>query len=443
MQTSDNTASDAPTTYHVLSHRFEEVEKKVEKLNRRASKLGLAPFEVKVLGEEIIEEEDAYGKTGRVLVVKVVEIHGEAPVVAGHTFVARVEHTEAGNIISKAPGCQDAAVPNEIRDGAPICDHCKTNRRRNDTFVLREDASGKFIRVGRNCLADFLRTADAADALRIWSFMQELVVMSRDMDEPFDSFGSHCYDLSLAHFVACAARSIETDGWVSRKQARDEDTQATANSAAWAAGRRPMDRYSVEAWEKAQPSDANRREATAAIEWAKTLEGSSDYEHNLKVVCSLPYVKTKNHGVAASVLVAYRRVREQEFARQQTENQATEAYFGAVDSRYVRKLTIGRVNSWNNDFGVTVLYTMQDEDGNSFKWFSAGGCQHPEGHRGLDVGDSFYFTFAVKSHGEYKGHKETTIARATPSVEAPTHKWFNPTTGEIFKTKKAMKAAMA
>lgn len=444
MNTSDNTpAADAPATYHILEHRLDEVEKKVERLNRRAGKLGLAPVTIKVVGEEVVEEKDDYGPTGRVLVFKVVEVRGQAPVVAGHTFVARIEHTEAGNIIAKAPGAESIAVPTEIRDGAPTCDHCKTNRRRNDTFVLRENKTGKILRVGRNCLADFLRTTDAGDALRLWSFMHDLVLMSRDRDE--DSFGNFfgAYScLSLTHFVACAARSIELDGWVGRKQAREDETSATADNAAWAAGLRPTDRYSVEAWDKAQPTAANVEEAKAAIEWAKTLEGSSDYEHNLKIVCSLSYVKTKNQGVAASVLVAYRRFREQEVARQRAEKaENTLSYFGKVGSRYVRKLTITHTSSWHGDFGVTVLYAMEDEDGNRFKWFSSGGCEHPEGRRGLDVGDSLYFTFAVKAHGEYKGRKETTVARATPSTEAPTHKWTNPATGEVYKTKKAMEAA--
>ena len=60
----------------------------------------------------------------------------------------------------------------------------------------------------------------------------------------------------------------------------------------------------------------------------------------------------------------------------------------------------------------------------------------------MDVGDTLYFVFAVKDHGEWKGVADTTITRAKPSEEAPTIKWLG-TNGEIFKTKKAMKAATA
>lgn len=433
-------------TYDILSYRFGEVEKKVARFARKAAKLGLPTVSVEVVGEKVVPEKDDLGrKTGRVLVYKTIEVHGQAPVVAGHTFVARIEHTEAGNIISKAPGAQDVSVPAEMRDGPPTCDHCKTNRRRNDTFVLREDESGNLIRVGRNCLADFLRTADAAEALRLWSFLHDIASMSRE--DPEEGGGSCGYELSLKHFVACAFKSVDLDGWVSRKaEFHDESCTSTATSAAFACGLRPMHPESAAAWDKAQPSEDHAKEAETAIGWAKGLDGSSDYEHNLKVACSLSYIKIQNYGVVASVVVAYRRHHEREVARELKAKRADEnpsKHFGAVGSRYVRKLTVTRINSWDNEYGTTVLYTMEDAEGTAFKWFSSGGCGHPSKDRKLDVGDELFFTFALKGHGEFQGRKETTIARAKPSETAPNHKWVNPDTGEVYKTMKAMKAAVA
>ena len=54
----------------------------------------------------------------------------------------------------------------------------------------------------------------------------------------------------------------------------------------------------------------------------------------------------------------------------------------------------------------------------------------------------FYFTFAVKDHSEWQGTDNTIITRATPSATKPEHKWMNEA-GEVFKTRKAMKAAEA
>jgi len=439
----ENTTPSTDTTYDVLAYRFEDLEKKVEKFARKANSLGLPPVSIEVVGEKLIPvlDERTGLPTGRVRVYKVVKVHGEAPVVAGHTFVARVEHTEAGNIISKAPGLEGVVVPASMRDGEAYCDHCRTHRRRNDTFVLREDTTGSLLRVGRNCLADYLRTADAAEALRLWAFLSDLSTFGRDSDE---EGGGGCRegDPSTLHFVACTIRSIELSGWVSRKVAYENDAQSTASEAAWASGPCPRDSKATIEWTKAQPSEENAKEAAAAIEWAKALEGNSDYEHNLKVGCSLGYVRGKNTGLVASVVVAYRRFREQELAKErEASKKGSSGHVGVEGHKYSFQLTVTHVSSWDSAYGVTVLYVLEDASGNVFKWFSSGGCDHPVQERKLEAGDCCYFTFTVKGHGEYKGRKETTVTRASASEAMPSHKWFNPATGEVFKSKKEMAAA--
>ena len=432
--------SQSPEVFAIPSHRMDDLRKKVERFERKAAKLGLPAVSLEITGEKLVEETGKWGeKTGRIFVYTLVELHGEAPVVEGHTFVARVEHTEAGNIVSKAPGAHEVEIPVEFRDGAPTCDHCKTFRRRNDTFILRVDESGKFIRVGRNCLADYLRSKDAGEALSVWALLSDLRRISEDDGE--DSEGG-CYS-SLESYVACAFRSVQLLGWVSKKDAYYSDKTATATDAAFACNPRPQRPEAARAWDLAQPNEKNIEDAKAAIEWAKSLEGASDYEHNLKIACSLEYVKAKNYGIVASVVVGFNRYRERELKRASKADKKESVHFGNVGGRYVRKLTVVRTNSWDSAYGITVLYTLQDGEGNTFKWFSSGGCGHPEERRELDIEDELFFTFTVKAHGEYKGALDTTITRATASVEAPSAKWFNPETGEIFKTKKALNAALA
>lgn len=442
---SDN---DEITVHRCPEWRFSELEKRVDKFARRAAKLGKPALSVEVVGEETKDiRSEVTGEVIGCVVYKLFVVHGEAPVVAGHTFVASIEHTSAGNIMFKAPGCESVAVPAELRDGPPTCDHCKTNRRRKDTFLLRKDETGELIRVGRNCLADFLRTTDAAEALRLWTLLREIKAACGE-DEPSGGWGGSGYvHTSTVFYVACVIRSIALHGWTSRGEAyqRDEVT-ATANDANFACS--PCfsnDPTVIEEWKNAQPTKEDSEEAKKAVEWARELTGDSDYEHNLKVACSLDYVKGKNKGLVASAAYSYRRHVERELKAAREAARAAvnpSGHFGKVKSRYVRKLTVTHSNSWENEYGVTVLYVMEDEVGNKFKWFSSGGCwmgTHPE-RRELKVGDTFYFTFAVKSHGEWKGVEETTIVRATPSEESPVHKWVN-AEGEVFKTKKAMKAA--
>jgi len=235
-------------------------------------------------------------------------------------------------------------------------------------------------------------------------------------------------------------------GWTSRKVAYETGKTATSEEALFACGPCPQGhKADVEGWKEAQPTKDNAEEAGNAVEWAKGLAGDNDYEHNLKVACSLEYVKPKNHGLVASVAFTHRRHVEREAERvRQAERAARNpsAHFGTVKSRYVRRLTVTNTNSWENEYGVTVLYVMEDEAGNKFKWFSSNGCWFGEGEdrKELKVDDTFWFTFAVKGHGDFKGVEETTITRAAPSKDTPTHKWVNEA-GEVFKTRKAMKGA--
>ena len=434
----------APETFDIPEPRFAELEKRVERLARRAAKLGQAAVAVEVVGEKTVPVLDDYDRpTGRVRVFKVVQVIGSAPTVAGFTFVARVEHTTAGNIISKAPGCKDIIVPNHIRDGKPTCDHCKTRRARKDTFVLMGE-DGILTRVGRNCLADFLRGEDAAEALRLWTLIHDVRRFASMSDEEGFGGGGSGFLLSVLYYVACAFRAVAVKGWVSRGQVWDEGTgTATANTASFAAGRAPQRASERQEWEELQPTEVDAKDAKAAIEWAKSLEGKSDYEHNLKVATTLEYVEPKNMGLVASVTIAFRRFQEREVARARAAERAAKSpstHFGVVDVRYVRKLTVVKTLDRDNEWGLTVLYTMEDETGNVFKWWASGGCRF-EG-RPLAAGAELFFTFTVKRHGDYQGLQETTIFRTTPSKDEPSHKWVG-SDGQIFKTKKAMVAAAA
>jgi len=434
-----------PETYDIPEPRFAELEKRVERLARKAAKLGQAAVAVKVVDEKTVPVLDESGeKTGRLRVYKVIEVVGQAPNVAGHTFIAAVEHTTAGNIISKAPGCEDVEVPNDLRDGKPVCDHCKTRRARKDTFILREDESGSFLRVGRNCLADFLRGEDAAEALRLWTLISDVRRFSLMSEEEGFGVGGSSYLLGLVFYVACAFRAIAVKGWVSRGQVYENQCgEATADTAAHAAGRAPTNPNDRKDWDDLQPTEENFKDAKAAVEWAQALEGKSDYEHNLKVSCTLEYVESKNMGLTASATVAFNRFREREIERaREAKRTADSTHFGTEGSRYNRKLVVTKSLTRDNDFGMTILYTMEDETGNVFKWWASNGYYLESETRLMRAGDEFFFTFTVKRHGSYQGTQETTISRAAPSTEKTSHKWVG-SDGELFKTKKAMIAAAA
>jgi len=428
--TNTATAVDTTTTHEVLLDRLPELQAKVEKFNKKANRLGLEGMTLRQIGQRVVELDEGLF----VQVRAIVELSGKAPTVAGYTFVAKIEHTQGKNLVWKAPG-QVEDLPVEFRDAPPTCDHCKTNRRRNDTFVLR-DTTGQFIRIGRSCLADFLRTDDASAALNILSFAQELEVFFR---EEGDGGRSSEY-ISLSRFLACTARAVEVWGWVSRREAEIKVIESTAHAALFLSRQCAPQATQYPAWLKNQPTERDCMEADKVIGFVDSMEASSDYAHNLKTVFGLGYVSVKHAGLVASAVAAYRRHQEEVIARA---SRPESNHFGVVGKQYLRTLLVLGVRSWDSQWGTTYLYLLQDSSGNKFKWFASRKCRHPqEDFRGIDTGDEISFAFTIKSHGDYQGVKETVVTRATACKTTEGLKWVHPTTGEIFKSKKALSAAV-
>lgn len=133
----------------ILSH-------KVEMLNRRAARFNLAPMTVTVMRvcEEHYKDDSGIDRTYR---INSIELSGCQPHINEWIVVARIEFTDEGNFVVSAPGIEN--VNPEWRIVGNRCDHCNTNRHRNDLVVIRR-TDGREKIVGRSCFADYIRTDD-------------------------------------------------------------------------------------------------------------------------------------------------------------------------------------------------------------------------------------------------------------------------------------------
>jgi len=445
-----------PETYEIPEHRMDKLRSKVKRYTRRAHKLGLRPFRL-IESEPVCQPVHRDNDTSKPIIgyrmIVPCQLIGKAPVLAGWRFVAKIEHLgEAGNIISAAPDFYESSVvPAEMRDSKPTCDHCHTTRQRKETFVCQHDDDGHLVRVGRSCLKDFCGTKDAAAAVAIWALMSE-VEKASDPDSDWDDCGSWAVYPDTDHYIACAFRAVKRLGWQASKGSYSGGPPTTKEEAAYAAT--PLSRHchsesEKQAWEEAQPLDSDKVEASEAIAWAKSLDGSNDYQHNLKVAVSLPYADRKRYGLLASLVVAYRRHLDQKVERSKTEKLgANSKHFGIAGRRYLRKVTLKKSHPFETrDFEMMCIHTFEDSDSNLLKWFtSPGEIFKPTGPADddedieLELGDDCWLSFTVKRHGEYMGVEDTSIYRCRTAIGPEVYKWLADD-GEIFKTKKEMKAA--
>ncbi len=156
----------------------ERLRVKLAGMNKRAVRLGLDKL-VLTLGERTAVK--TKGPTGLdyTVFVNEVEVAGCLPCIEGWSCVARIEFTELGNLVHCAPGVDD--LDSSYRTVKNKCDHCNTNRIRNDILVLR-GSEGQEICVGRNCVADFVRSGGAEGLIWYASWLGSDICGERDED---------------------------------------------------------------------------------------------------------------------------------------------------------------------------------------------------------------------------------------------------------------------
>lgn len=408
-------------TFEVLDHRMAELEHKVAKINRRAKKLGCPEVTLEVSEPYDVPVKDPEtGKVTHYLRKRSVKVVGEPPRVEGWSLVAKLMHLDGVVIIAAVPG---ETVPVEFRTVSPgRCDHCHTNRRRDDTFVLRNDAEGTYKVVGRNCLADFL---GGHDPKRVAAMCELMIALGEACEEEESwSCGRGYYRLDPLDVLSRTSVSIREDGWLSRTAARDrmDGPAATADLVSndfFSLSAEYRDRLA----EKATAAD--KKEAEEAWEWAATAgEGTdSDYLYNVRTVAQMTSIDTRLLGITCSILVAYRKHVEREIERRKAK--AESKHFGTPGKREVFDLTLVGYTTCEGYYGTTHIFRFIEGEGNRATWFSSRDVdffwkvdEHGEPVE-LRKGDTFTMKATVKKHESYKGVAQTVLTRVAPHTPKP------------------------
>lgn len=303
--------------YRIYEENITGLVARLEKLNRRAVRIGATPITWTVAGEEF---EEVAGKPGLKHRLVILDVVGETPKFNGWMFVGTLNHTEEGNIIRAIPG---AEIPVQYRDRRPVCDHCKANRIRRDTYIVRHD-DGTHKQVGSNCLHDFLGHADPAK-LAAWA---ELVLGAFDMcaSATGGKSGMDIYRIDLPSYLNYVAEQVLRDGrFITRKMANESAILTPTSVLAM----NQMTRHDA----SGLPSEAAIKLATDAREFvlrkyaphlaetgtdedfkrsmlgfmSNRNDSLSDFEHNLLVSASCEAIEPKQAGVAAYIIESFRR----------------------------------------------------------------------------------------------------------------------------------------
>ena len=127
-------------------------------------------FHYEQTGEEFRELKDEKGNkyTARFVLV---EAEGTA-IINDWEFIAELEHTENGNIITGVAGVE---VPERYYTSKPMCEHCNSKRYRKNTYIVRNKTTGEFKQVGKSCLKDFTHGMSAEAVTQYMSLFDTLI----------------------------------------------------------------------------------------------------------------------------------------------------------------------------------------------------------------------------------------------------------------------------
>ena len=386
---------------------------KVEKLNKRAVKLGLDKLGLYIGNPSTpITETSPDGFEYEIPTVTV-RLLGIYPVINGWHLSARLNRTANGkNIVSAVPGEKDA--PDWVREFYG-CQHCGWKRYRKDVFVIANDKD-EYKVVGRQCLKDFFGGM-SPDALINWAKMIDAILDARNDSKNYLGAGrvkASVLTYPLEAVLMYTHAEIAVNGWVSATEAwKNEDLLPTKipvrdyiDNDSFSQNRRKNLHSRAQAKGITLFTDESMNEVRKAILWASELKGVETYEHNIKTLAENGYTTWRDIGMVCSILPSYRR----SVSRKVKHPRAPSMYLGIVGESVDFDATVVYMKSFQTQFGWSTLIKFVTDNGNVVNWWAS---NTPS----CTKNDKVSVRGKVKKHDEYKGTKQTTITRAKITVK--------------------------
>ncbi len=412
------------TEFWIPARNLKGLTQKLDRLVRRASKLGVEPIRYEVTaqteerevgalyaaaiahvyGYDVDEVQTSAVKTPLIYeTYTLVRVEGVAPKFAGWSLVARATFDLGKAVFLTVP---EQSVPEALRHVGPVCDHCKSDRLRKDTFIVKSDA-GEYLSVGSTCLADFLGH-QSPEAIAFQAGLLSVVDGLLDGDEEFSEewlagFRQNA-TFGLADFLSNVVTDARINGWITAGAAEKLNKTPSAHELLCIlSGRSDSDRKARKELSDAQ-TDADIDQATAAIEWAKTQDGTSEYAITIRTIAESGRYSNRLAGLAASIAGSYKRHIEGEIVRKAKLASNPSVHQGVVGEKLTRKLLLVSTRSFDSAFGVTNLNRFSDEDGNVYIWWTS---------TELDVEEGGWCNLAgtVKAHDAYRDTPQTVLTR--------------------------------
>ena len=382
--------------YYIPKYYLEKLIKIVKALQKKTNvKFEYDENDVKV--ETFVDHSTPEHKEYRYLTIGV-ELDVDYKV-GDYELVAELEHTGNGNIIRQINF--EHKVPELYRNTNCYCEHCNTNRKRNNTFLL-VDKNNNFKQVGKSCLNDYT----GIDTISIIEKVNSLYfLLNRDCLELDDEFKNYLMNSApnydpLDYMANLFYQIVLKNGY-------SKDSNNPFGD---------LDDYK---YNQDLEDKVNEILNVVNTDWYN----NSDYCHNVKVMLNLGYVSHKHWRLLLSYInsanIYLHKQIQKELERQGLNND----YLGNVGDKVefevkeIRLLyTKNTYYSYNGE--TTNVYRILTTNNNVVIWNTQLALienQHPD----CFMANSVPFNkikATIKSLSDYKGEKQTVITRGKTNV---------------------------
>jgi hypothetical protein len=361
--------------FRIPGQRLGPLRARIDALGRRATRLGVAPIRLADTGQQ--------DPDGHAFVV----LQGAAPVLAGWTLAAIVEHRGAGARVRSVGEAGDRLDPQAFTTGR--CEHCGLRRRRTSTFVVVHSDTGEVRQVGSACLRDFLGGHDPERACRQAEYLALARTELSDAEAPPRPEAT-----SIEIFAAHAARVVRAHGFTSREQAEPGHVHSSAELALRSLQDTPE-----------APDRGDYALAAGALRWARALPTlknvPSQFEHDAVSVIRAGSVSTRRErGLLCALIAAYRQRR----ARSRHIAQPGERVHTVV---LVERVTPGP----SARYGTVHRYELIDGHVNRLVWWQTRG-------KPLNAGEVVALTGTVERHTRFGAGDVTVLSHCATEMLA-------------------------
>lgn len=390
----------------IPNERMGEFKRKIEVIQAQARKLDLPLWDV-VVGDKEWRSVNLYPVDlypGRIAASPLqiegcsVSIVGQAPVLAGWRFLAKIEHGEGGNLVKRMVGGDSS--PAEWHSCGPNCAHCSVSRARKNTYMLESVDTGEVKQVGSTCVSDFLGK-EMRDPDRIAAMFDHLMALEDefeyDPDKEFTGCSMGSYGVAPAMLMATVLKIVQEDGgYFSADKAESLHCLKTGDrlrDAIWASKPTTVVR----------PDAGHVEQATRVVSWLTEQKAvDSLWLRNIAYLADRTCITMKDAGLFASGYVAWNR----DLQKNLRAERGSGDWVGSAGEKITTAATLERRAGYENAYGYVTVLSFRDEEGNGLIWKTSAPPS------GLVVGSTYRVAATVKAHGDYKGDKQTEIIRA-------------------------------